>query len=332
MTNTANRTIRPFRGLETIGKVFESTNMHFGPDACTANAQLYLELHPHEFLARPTSIRWTSEENAFRDFRESIRNGLQTAEVPMEAAKLIIVAKSSFLKLAEIVYQLPLTSIDELPWQLNLSSKNRPRALSTPFSGFSLQVAIILACDIPQESLRPSRKGTWLAQAVFGVDTRLSQVFFSPVPLTDEIRKSLKVGAKATRFVDLDGYDFQYSAAEQELPKFYVDEAVLAQLNARRSSGLGKVLQIQLAVDFVSAIIRKASETEQTGLTYDNVRHSILGSVVRMLSPSSANGAQLDANLSLILDNPSRAIADMEHVFNVTNVLLDALANDEESQ
>jgi len=280
---------------------------------------------PHEFLLRQTILEWAPDDFTFQQFRDRMRQKLATAGIDPSVVDLIIVAKSSYLKLANIVFSLRVSELESLPRKMEVSPGKRAEALSAPFTGFDLEVALVLARGLPKAPLKPFRKGTWLSRIRFGIDTKLSHVIFSPIPLTSEIRKTLQLRPKAMRFVDFDGYDFVESPGDQEVPKFYVDADLLAQLNARRSSAIGRAIQVQLAVDFVTAVIQRASELEDKRLNYEDVRSSILGSVVRMLANASAGVSELNGALAMILDSPARAIADIDHVFNASGTFAEAL-------
>lgn len=327
---TASRTIRPYQGLASLSTIFENSLLHFGTDLCSADKRLHIELHPHEFLLRPVSLEWAPDDGAFQDFLERARHGLRAAELEPSTVELVVIAKSPYLKLADLVFRRRASDLAALPRRVELT-RSQARALSAPFSGFEIVVAFALACHLPRAALKPYRKGTWLTRAIFGVDTRLSHVVFSPVPLTPEIRTSLKIGAKATRFIDLDHHDITQPIEGQEEPKFYVDAELLAQLNVRRASPMSKALQAQLALDFVSTIIRHAYKSELTGIRYEEIRSSLLGSVVRMLAGEAADESKNNEILAMILDRPTQAIANLEHVFNVTKMYTDALTSEEES-
>lgn len=327
---TATRTIRPYKGLGALSTVLEDMTMSFGPDVCQANKQLHLELHPHEFLVRPVQLEWAPDEAAFQRFAERVTNGLRAAELDPGSVEIVVVVKSSYLKLADIVFRWRASEIVGLPRRVPIT-RGMTRALSAPYSGFDIVVALVLACRLPRSPLKPFRKGTWLTRATFGVETRLSHIAFSPTPLTPEIRRELRIGARAMRFVDLDGYNVTEPAEEQGDPKFYVDSELLAQLNTRRSSPVSVALQTQLVIDFISAIIMRATEDDRRGLTYAEIRSSLLGSVIRLLAGEAAEESEYNKTLTGLLDNPSQAIANIEHVFNAPKMYLSALNSEEAS-
>lgn len=326
---TASRTIRPYQGLSSLSTILDNSILHFGTDFCPAHKRLHIELHPHEFLLRPVTLEWAPDDVAFQEFLERVKHGLGAAGLEPNTVELVVIAKSSYLKLADLVFRRRASDLSALPRRIEVT-RAQARALSAPYSGFEVVAAFALACDLPRAALKPYRKGTWLTRATFGVDTRLSHVVFSPVPLTPEIRTSLQIGAKATRFIDLDNHDITQPVESQEEPKFYVDAELLAQLNVRRSSPMSKALQVQLAVDFVTSVIRHAYEAELKALRYEEIRSSLLGSVVRMLAGESADESKNNEILAMILDRPTQAIANIEHVFNVTKIYADALTSEEE--
>jgi hypothetical protein len=329
--STANRTIRPFVGLAGVGSTLDTAVMHFGPSVCPANQRVHVDLHVHEFMVRPVAIEWAPDDDSFGRFRGAVNEGLHAARIAPSDVELVAIAKSPYLKFADIVFRWRVSEMDRLPRRVDLTNGKRARAFSTPFTGFDLEVFLLVAQQLEPEPLKPSRKGTWLARVRCGVDTELSHVVFPPIPLTSEIRKSLGLSAKAMRYVDFEGHDVVLPVGEQEAPKFYVDAEFLAQLNARRGSPVSRALQIQLALDFVAGVVRAASiRADLASMSYDMVRSSLVGSIVRMVSSSAATDAQRDAIVNRIASRPDAVVADLEHVFDAAKLFTDALKEGDE--
>jgi hypothetical protein len=316
--NTETRTIRPFTGLGGLDEVLEGVVLHFGPDAVRANESIALDMPPYEFLLRPVHLEWAADEVSFHEFKDLLVTRALRAEIPLDSLSLVVVASSSFLKIAEIVFTWPVDDIDALPRQTALTEVRRPRAFNTPFSGFRVDVYLLLDRDLAFRPLRPHRRGTWIARSNYRIETTLGPAVLPPTPLTDEIRTRYGLPAKTIRYFDFGDHDVTQPYAEQEPPVFYIDANLLGQLNARRNSPASRAIQLQLAIDFIHAVIRRASASNDLdGLKYDDLRATLLGNVLRVAAGPGASHADLDNLVRKVQDDPEYVVARAEHFADV---------------
>lgn len=177
------RTIRPFIGLGGLEGVLDEALLHVGPEACLANEGITVDLAPHEFLLRPVSIEWGSDAEAFEHFKTRLGEGAEAAGLAPGDLSLTVVANSSFLKLADIVFTCPASDLGHLARITDLTVGARPAAFCTPFSGFHVDAYLVLARSLDPKPLRPYLRGTWLAQARFRVGTTQGPALLPPTPL-----------------------------------------------------------------------------------------------------------------------------------------------------
>lgn len=320
------RTIRPFIGLEGLKDVLDEVLLHFGQEACLANDGLTVDLSPREFLLRPVSVEWGSDGQAFKSFTERLVTGAQTAGLALVDLSLVVVGSSSYLKLSEVVLDHSLANLTRLTRISDLTTSIRPQAFSAPFSGFSVDAYLLLTRSLEPKPLRPYLRGTWIATSRFRVDTTLGPALLPPTPLTDEIRERLHLPGKTIRYLDFREHDLLTPYAQQEQPVFYIDEKLLAQMNARRKSAASKALQLQLAHDFVSAVVRRASaNSELTVVNYQDVHTSLLGSVIRIAAGPGATEEDRERLVGKIKDHPEYVIARAEHTIDVASGYSDLL-------
>jgi len=319
--STETRTVRPFVGLDELQHALGGTALRFGEHCVPAGSSITVDLAPQEFLARPVSIEWAPDDQTFLHLREHIIGTVRSADLPIDAVALVVIATSSFLKLADLILECPLPQMAELPRITSLlGNGRRPRSLSTPFNGFTVHSYLLLRRALPDRLLRPHRMGTWLARTDYRVETTLGPGSLAPTPLTGEIRKQYDLPRKTVRFIHFGDHDPVQPYRDQEPPIFYVDEEILAQLNARRTAPTSRALQLQLAHDFVTAVVyRAAASPELEALSYDDVRTSLLGSVIRLAAGPGASQAELSALLAVTRRNPERLIARAEHFIDLAD-------------
>jgi hypothetical protein len=314
------RTVRPFVGIDPLSRVLDETLLHFGQQTCLANHGITIEGTPHEFLLRPVWIEWGSDAAAFESFKARVYEGVQHARLRLEDLALVVVGSTSFLKEADIVFRCGLAELGELERLTDLAHAARPRVFSAPHSGFSVDTYLLLERSLEPELLRPSLKGTWLASAQFRIGSTDAPALLPPTPLTDEVREQRGLLRKTIRYVYFGDHDVLQPYSGQEQPTFYVDDKLLAQMNARQRSAASKAVQIQLAQDFADAVIRRASRSSELRThTYDDVRSSLLGSVLRIAAGPSATTADLDALVDKVVNDPDYVIARTEHFIDVAS-------------
>lgn len=312
------RTIRPFVGIDALESVLDEALLHFGQEACMPNDSTTVDVAPHEYLLRPVSIEWASDEEAFSRFRQRLFDGSRSTGFEPRDLSLVVVASTSYLKIADIVLLRPLSDIEDLPRIAELTSPIRPEAFSAPFNGFVVDAYVLLSNSVQPRPLKPHVRGTWIAQVRFRIETTLGPALLPPTPLTDQVREHHRLPAKTIRYLHFGDHDLLEPYREQEQPVFYVDEELLAQLNARRTSPASKAVQLQLAHDFVSAVIRRASGHEGLdGVSYDDVRAALLGSVIRIAAGTGTTAADRERLLKEIRVNPEYVIARAEHTIDL---------------
>jgi hypothetical protein len=312
------RTIRPFTGLGELPNVFDTAVLRFGSDACLANESITVDLTTPEFLAHSVALEWAPDAESFEQFRQRLAACTLDAGFELEHLAVVVIASSTFLKIADRVFTRRLPEIDGLSRFTDLVGNLRPEAFRAPFSGFAVDVFLVLTQSLPRRPLRPHQLGTWLARSQFRVDTTEGPASLPPTPLTDDIRQTLGLPAKTLRFLDFRDHDLLQPYGDQEPPVFYVDERLLAQMSARRNSAASKALQLQLAHDFVAAVVRRASSNpELTGMSYADLRTTLVGSVLRVAAGAGASDQDLARLLSDVRDTPERVIARAEHFIDV---------------
>lgn len=313
--STESRTIRPFLGLGSLEKALSQSLLHFGQESCDPDKSLVVDLTPHEFMLRPVTISWASDDEAFSRLKDDLLSGIGESGIPQAALSIIALASTPFLKKTEVAFVSSLADLEGLSRTIVLSEPERSAALSAPISGFVVDAYLLLNRDLEPRPLRPQRKGTWISASRFQVESSLGPAVLPPTPLTSELRGKLELPARTIRYVDLGEHDLLAPYPDQEQPVFYVDEDLLAELNARGSAPVSKAVQIQLASDFISSVVFGASRRSEdlTQLSYVDIRRSLLGSVIRLAAGPGASDEDRDRLLRRVVSDPDYVIARTEH-------------------
>lgn len=326
------RTIRPFVGVEALGRAFDRSLLHFGKETCPPGGNQVVEISPQEFLARQVTLSLAPDDESFEMFKEELRMAADEAGLPLEALSLLIVARSAFLGITDTVLNRSLDDLVDLQRRIDLVGSKRSPALRAPFGGFVVEAFLYLERPLEAQPLRPHRRGTWLAKARYGISTSLGPAVPPITPLTEETRARLRLPAKTIRYVDFGEHDVLEPIRDTVPPTYYIDEAILAQLTARKSSATSRAIQLQLALDFVSAVIWRAAlrAADLDGLTFEDVRDSLLGQVLRLAAGPGASDGDRNRLLALLSTDPDRVAAYAEDVIAVGDGLTKALKDGDE--
>ena len=318
--STWSRTIRPFLGISTLQDVLSQSLLHFGAEPCPSESSLHVDLSSHEFLLRPVTLDWTTDEESFAAFQLALVAGANEVEIPISELELVAIATTPFLRITEIVFRHPLQMLASLPRSVRLSAgERRPRVFSAPHNGFRVDAFLVLSSSRRPLPLRPHRKGTWLARTRFVVTTTVASAILPPAPLTAQVRQRLHLPPKTMRYVDWNDHDVTQPHTSQPDPVLYVDEDLLAQLNSRRGSSSSRAIQVQLVIDFLGQILWRGAEkaSDLRGVNYDDIRESLLGSVIRIAAGPGASEARRTALLQEVARDPGMVVAHLEHAIDV---------------
>jgi hypothetical protein len=312
--------------LGTLERSLAQTLVHFGESSCTPGGSVLVDLTPHEFSRRPVTLTWASDEAAFDEFVSGLERGVEESAIPIEAISIVAVASTPFLKSASIVLDHPLESLDSIDPSVVLTEPNRVDAFSAPFNGFAVDLYLVLNRDLEPRPLVPHLLGTWISHARFRFETSLAPAILPPTPLTDDLRQQLGLQPKTIRYLQFGDHDLTHPYREQDQPTFYIDEQLLAQLSVRKSAPASRAIQLQLAHDFVSAVIRKAAADGRLAeVTYSDIHASLLGSVIRLAAGAGATDGDRDKLVDRILEDPEYVIARAEHYMAIGDGFTGAL-------
>lgn len=334
--SSETRHIRPFDVDDRLDRLFETARLHFGSQICQPNSSIIVD-DPELFAISKAELELTSEYD-FKRLRLDLKNGCIDSGLATSLLSLIIVARTSYLNLADIVKSYQLDKVESLPRKVDLTNHERPRALQATTHGARIDVYIILNTDINPKALRPSRKGTWLAHTSFRIRTLADSVLFRPYPLDTKTRKQHGLGKNSARFFELRDHDLTEPYDSTEPPRLYVDSEMLAQLDANRNSATAIAMQRQLIIDFIAGVIiefarRYGVYARNNGkihaFKYDDLKDSLIGRIAKLVAASYGGDDGPSQIINQMQIHPSKVIARAESAISHRNTLLKSLKGTE---
>lgn len=324
--NREVRTIRPFEVDDSLARVLDDVILRFGNEKCAAKGRIEVD-GPNDYCRRPAEIIWASEYE-FDYFKAVISRGVKILGIDLSAVSLMITASSSYLKITEIIFNHPVSAIERLPIKVNLSNP-RPKALSTGFHGGVIDAYLLLTKEAETQALRPWRKGTWLARANFRLSSQTR--LFRLTPLNDEQRTRLKLPKGVARYLDMSDHEPLQSYDNSYPPTFYVDEELLAKLDAQPTSKISRFLQIQLVQDFILGVINSPAvqEDDSIDLDWGDLSSTLVGRILNFITGPRASANRKMALFEEIRNNPSLVAARVEDAIGLRKELLVALAEEQ---
>ena len=131
---------------------------------------------------------------------------------------------------------------------------------------------------------------------LFASNAKGNSSLFRPRPLDEVNRRRLRLRRGVTRFIEFEGGDLTAPLSGSEVPTLWVDEQLITDIDRLHTSPLARHLQLQLALDFISGVVFEFSRQtaggvqldDATSLTYEDIKDSLLGRVVRFVAGSRA--------------------------------------------
>ena len=324
--SSETRDIRPFDVATSLERTFNSTKLRFGDQECESDSRITVE-DTVTYGIRKAEIIWT-EESDFEDFKRTLANGASKSGINHSLLSILVTISTSYLKITDIVWTHSLVDLESIPRILNLNERGRPRALQACITGATIDVYLVRTETAQPRALHPWRKGTWLARTRFRIQTQQDMSLFRPTPLDNDRREELRLPPGTLRYIQMGDHEPTEPYNSTEAPVFYVDRDLLSELSARSNSRAGKALQSQLALDFVTAAITAAIGKVKPTDTYRELEESLIGRVVRLISPKSSDSDR-DTIIRMIATDPLRAIAHAENAITLRKVVFDNLRGEE---
>jgi hypothetical protein len=328
--SSEHRVVRPYLGVEEVQSVLEQVRLEFG-ERCLEPGQR-ITASTLQYLTDPLTLVFAPSEDLFDEFLFELTQPITEMGLATDQVELVVVLASPRLKIAHVAWRATLKELKAGGSRVHLASAaDRSPALRSPFGGCQASLFAVLTENLEAEPLRPTRRGTWLARCTFKVATDLGEIGFTPLELTDDVRKEHGLGPQTVRFVDVD--DPLLPGGADDALSMYVDSDILARLAANTYTAGSRYFQRQLFLDAMTAAIHRSSQAlQQEDMTYAEGEDSLLGRLVRQMS---RQGEQVDEESAqefwrMARDQAVQLIAILESWLpDFKSSLLDALGEDE---
>ena len=319
------RTIRPYTVGSALRSSLDETEVLLDDDlSCKAGSSLTVD--DGTFVRREVRLVWAAEGDFDRFWTKLTNAALETGVHP-RWLRLVVVARSGSLKLAEKLVDHGLERLEDLErctrLDLDPSGARRP-VFCAGTHGAVIDAYVALSPDWTSGSLAerrlPKRAASWLARATFRLEASAqAAALFRPRPLTEAMRDELRLPKGTLRFIDLKDQDLEETVEGTPDVDVLVDEDTLAALNANSASKAAVWFQRQLLLDFVNAVVFEYARSADSGTTtttsFEDVKDSLIGKVVRLIA--EPNDEARDRALRQCRSDPARLVAWAEDVLHL---------------
>ncbi len=283
------REIRPFGAAASFDDCLGNLKLRMG--GTTVDPTGRISVQAPSFMADAATLVLGVDAEAVSETIGRIEHALAVADLAATDVELLVIASTPRLKTSEIVRRVPAAELSGEGIDI-ARGQERPVAFQAPFGGCVVEVYLALSAQQDPAPLRPWRRGTWLARCRFTVATGFGEIGFTPIPLDDELRDKLDLPLGTIRYADLDSPLGSATAAESL--RLYVDAGVLAALTDVPYTAASKMVQLQLFLDVVTAVLMHEDvRSSQRALRYDEIEDSVLARLVdRVAGVSPGNAAE----------------------------------------
>ena len=320
---TSHRDIRPFAPVHAFEELLDKAALLVGGDQIEAGGRKILD--EDVFLNSPVTLR-LGNANLISAAISSASDELARLDLDVDQLAFGVFLTSGYLKISEVRHRMPLRELASSAPDLQLSTPVRPAALRSPRAGCSIEACIVLAVERPQQPLRPWRLGAWVSRRSWDLSTQISFTGFTPRPLTPEAKAELKLGAKAVRYITLDGVSPIEEGFGEDAVQVWCDADLMAKMSANPRSKASVALQYQLFLDAVQTVVNESRVAERFDLvSWAEIEATILGRVIGMLVPVSAGEvarrSACASYLDMLKSDAARFMSHVEDVIGVASAL-----------
>ena len=308
------RTIRPYQGVEKFQLILDDLYVEFGDRQVFAGG--LATTSSVDFVSQPVRLVLAEDENGRDQVATALNAACQEAHLASRDLDLLVVMRTSRLKLSEIVWRVSLNEIKNCSPRIDLSAGDRPRSLQTPMGGCVIHTFIALRDARKRVALAPWRKGTWIAHAEHKIKTNVNEVGFTPLELTDEIRAQENLPPGTLRFAIVEEPLAESSGPESI--RLYIDEEVLSELAANPTTDAAKAFQRELFMTAMSAAVTESSLQLSSGqqVTVGEIEGSVAHRLIELVTGDASPKQRDDLHqyfFKMLQNDPVRFVAHIEN-------------------
>jgi hypothetical protein len=320
-----HRENRPLKEIPGLDALVGQMKLYVGDRAVLADTTATIS--EDVFLHAPFVLRLAADESALRSAVERAIEDVAASPYDVADVALVVVASSSYLKIAEPLAVIDLSELADKSASLVLTAGARPKAMRSPRAGCEVEVTGCLTRERAFKPLQAWRRWTWLSRTVFTVESEASFGGFVPLPLDQRKLDEFGLPSGTMRYIVIDSeISVASPASSEDSLQLYVDADLLALISANDKSASSKLLQRILFLDAISAVVNRAVLSEDIAdLTPDDIKGSLLEIVIRMASGPDATPSARAAMLDLLREQPAAFMAQIERAASLLSGAHDSL-------
>lgn len=320
------RDIRPYRGLEAFETALDGLCVEFGDRQIFAGG--LATTTSADFVRQPVTLVLGEDEAERDQVAAALQAACAQAELDTEALELLVVMRTTRLKISEIVWRASLDKLGTCPPRVALTRDKRPRPLETPIGGCSILTYIALREERNRVALAPWRKGTWVAKAEYKIKTNINEIGFTLLELTDEIRNKQDLPDGTLRFAIVET-PLDESTGPESI-QLYLDAEVLSELAANPKTAAAEAFSRELFLTATAAAVMESSRQLLTGnfTTVDDIEGSLAHRLIQLVVGDAPPRQLSDLHqrfFQMLRNDPARFAAHIEN--RVGNYRKDTIAN-----
>ena len=317
--------IRPFATIAELNTFFEEMRLIVGEHLVMPDSALILE--EDIYLRNGVNLQLANDKRSLKQLINTLIGGnganpFDPIGLTVDDLEFVVVGRSSFLRIVDIIDRRPLAKLANGPVLLDIGGSPRRDFLRSPNSGCEITAMVCLAETRPKMPLRPWRAGTWLSKTTFTLSTTNNFIGFTPKPMDSDRKRELKIPTSAVRYITMGKVSPLDEAANENSLEMFVDVDLLALMSAMPRSVESKALQQQLFVDSIAAVTRAARDNvgenvpKLTECSWADIQNTLMGTIITALAPKSSDAATQARScadlLDVLRDDPARFVARAE--------------------
>lgn len=317
---TENRDVRPFRDLSDIQAWLEEhlrlvVNDATNTETWMMEAGSTLRLDPKTLLTANVQLKIDDEVPVLPLLKSAKQFADDLGAKDHTILSIVLHGSSPFLRFTDELARWTFNDLNQLHngYPLSPNGKLRPRSLQLAHNGVVFDLAVVLNRELKPQLGLPHRLGTWLARVRFTLANPAEGIGFTPLPLTAEKRKELKLSKQTATYARKNPYqpDLLSAIMLDDFVEYYVDESLLARMSSNPRHSQSALFQTQIflgAVEFVVMEFQRLDSLDEIQLP--DIGDGLIGKLVRIVSDETSE--DLRQWLDVLKTSPADFLAAVE--------------------
>lgn len=280
------------------------------------------DLHAGRTWMQPEDLPITSCSLGLRIDFDRADELARTAGIHRENLHAAITIDEALLARREVIAQ---RALDEWESVQVLPFEPLPDAM-TGVGGLTLRIILFVQGTKARPLKDAMEEGAWLSIAKFELRPTPALLRFAPTPLTDSVRKTLKIPKEVLSHVQVMD-DVLEADMLSDVVELYIDEELLRLLGEDPGSPISFTLQIMFANQTITAVLNEISmrvlERGVRGLDEDELQASAAGKLLRLVADIA--GVSPGELIRKIQGNPALASSFVQQFVGARKKTLKAL-------